>query len=147
MRVYRFEDPSGSGCFECGALYDYDAAAIDAGIHPDPDLIFHSTELGFPPPWNDASLTEDALTKGYTTADLNCGFATRDQAREWFPPELTAALERHGQTLTVWEVDEEDAASGDRQVMFHKPSATLLERLPPSALYQPERQAELPLAA
>jgi hypothetical protein len=56
-------------------------------------------------------------------------------------------LRTFAQTLTVWEVPEEAVAVSEYQVVFDKDRAALLERLPVSALYAPERQGELQLAS
>jgi hypothetical protein len=152
ITVLRLEDANGGGCFEVADMQDYTTAAVKAGLMtPEEDEWehFHTASRGFPGPGSDEGLDEALHSCGFDWTDGGrFGFIDRDQAADWFPPCMADALERNGQTLTVWEVPEEHVAVGDRQVVFDRDLAHLVERLPVSALWDDTtNQLALPLAA
>jgi hypothetical protein len=153
ITVLRLEDENGGGCFDVADMQDYTTAAVKAGLMtPEEDEWdhFHTAERGYPGPWNDDSLRDAMADKpfDYHEEGVRFGFPSREVAAEWFPPCMADALERNGQTLTIWEVPEEHVAIGDRQVVFDRDRAHLVERLPVSALWDDTtNQLALPLAA
>lgn len=152
VTVFRLEDARGGGCFDVAHMQDYTDAAVQGGLMtPEEDAFshFHTAARGFPSPYYDEELQDALSERGFYVGERGTrfGFPHLDVAREWFPPCMADALERNGQTLTVWEVAVENVAVSERQCVFLRDRATLVERLPVSALYAPPRQAELPLAA
>lgn len=150
VTVLRLEDTRGVGCFKAADMQDYTDAAVRAGLMTAKEDLwdhFHSAARGFPAPFDDEELSDALDEVGLDLYACNFGFPDRDIARQWFPPCMANALVANNQTLTVWEVPEEHFAASDRQCVFRRDLATLVERLPVSALYEPDRQAQLPLAA
>lgn len=152
VTVFRLEDVRGGGCFAVAYMQDYTDAAVAAGLMtPEEEAVdhFHNAARGCPSPYRDEELQCALDERGFAVGSpgTHFGFPHLDVAREWFPPCMADALERNGQTLTVWEVATKDVAVSERQCVFLRDRATLVERLPVHALYAPPRQAELPLAA
>lgn len=150
VTVLRLENADGWGAFEGANMQDYTDAAVKAGLMTpaeDEWEHYHTSERGFPPVSKDHALSEALDGEKSHLWGTRFGFADAEQARSWFPPCMADALKANHMTLTLWEVPEQDVAYGDRQVVFDKDHATLLERLPVEALYEPSRQLPLPLAA
>jgi hypothetical protein len=133
-------------------MQDYTDAAVRAGLMtPDEDRYehFHTEARGCPGLGSDEGLQwalKDTPLEPWAD-NVRFGFVDEEQAREWFPPCMADALNANALTLTRWEVPEEAVAIGDRQVVFDRDAATLIDRLPVEALYEPTYQLPLPLAA
>ena len=57
-----------------------------------------------------------------------CGFPTIDQMKVWFKG-FRASLRRAGFKLSVYEVGHRDVQIGEKQLLFRRDAATLIERL------------------
>jgi hypothetical protein len=149
VTVLRLEDAKGRGCFEVAAMQDYTTAAVVAGLmtrEEDEYAHFHSAERGCPAPSMDYALQDAFTARNFTmwTRGARFGFPSAEVAREWFPPCMVDALKANKQTLTVWEVPEDAVAASDRQCVFRRDQAKLIERLPVEALYDPSRTFTTP---
>ena len=115
VEVYRIETESGGGPY----------LGLEGGM----DFAIHMASNGpaHPAPYRDGCA--EGTDKGYV-----CGFESVDQGRRWFGAsvELARAINRRRRELfvSVYDVPEMAVVRGDRQVMFDRDAATLVERLP-----------------
>ena len=143
VKVYRMERFDGAGAF---AAMSWDAYEEFSRLHNINGL---ENPDAFPTPWIDWDLQADPnwdeLAEHGSGVIFGCCHA--DTLREWFPPHTLGLLDEHDIKLTVWEVPADAVARSDRQAAFLRDKAELLERCPASALYEPEAQLDLNLAA
>lgn len=115
VEVYRIETESGGGPY--------------TGLEDGMDLAIHLASNGPTHPGPHKDGCDDGVALGFV-----CGFRDVDQGRRWFGAsvELARAINRRRRELfvSVYDVPEMAVVRGDRQVMFDRDAATLVERLP-----------------
>ena len=134
MKVYRIETTDGTGVYNIGGIFGNPLHMASSGTQ-------------HPAPWRDDC--DMCHVPGWV-----CGFATLDQARDWFAcdAEIVSALmavedmaSDSGLALSVYEVESAHVKVGRRQCMFDRFSARLVETFPLDVLrvtpLTPERVA------
>lgn len=114
--VWRIEDDDGAGMYQYDGLIEAAEGELndnaDKSVHPNP---IWDTQLGFNelPNW----------------MDWYFGFATLSQMRQWvYKAKWRRKLRELGYLLVKYEVPDEGFRRSQYQAIFHKYSATIVER-------------------
>lgn len=144
MLVYRVEDEHGCGPYNLEAVCpEWDEDYCTYGITA--ELILFRDELcerskvlsAHPLPHEDGIPVPPTSSLGGRRWDYLFGFASLDQARDWFGPLLDGVtIPDVGFRVSVYEVDETFVHMGTRQVAFHPDYARLINTLPIGLLTQ-----------
>lgn len=117
MKVFRIEDSNGIGPYSrwwkrLSKMFDCHSGSS----HPSPfdeDLNVYETD-------------EDGNENG--ERPHFCGFPTLDQMKVWFRG-FRASLKKAGFKLSIYEVGHRDVQIGEKQLLFRRDAATLIEQL------------------
>jgi hypothetical protein len=117
MKVFRIEDSNGIGPYSKGwGCLDKMFQSHSGLSHPSPfeeDLnVYEVDENG-----------DESIERPHF-----CGFPTLDQMKVWFKG-FRASLKKAGFKLSIYEVGHKDVQIGEKQLLFRRDAATLIQQL------------------